>query len=298
MTEIQEAVKILKIPYQVTKMLQKFDATLSDFYGSCIMMKEKLKMHMNKDRKLTDLAEKLLNEFEKRRSKILNNQAMIATVYLDRRFSAELDPSQIALAKLTLSNLWERARKLGTKSNETPEPNDEANRLENEDEEVFSFEQYFKTKGIIVVDSNVNDTEQPITNNRESSTSNGHTPAGPNYMKNKSEFLILLDEFERKFPIISHNSPIIDFWEQQKNDFPEIYEIAIILLGTPPSQSGVERSFSQFGLVLTCRRCNIGSQVLQDILTIKLNKDLAYEVFKNDLSKTKADFEASDLEQF
>lgn len=84
MPKVKEAVKILKIPYIVTKMLQKSDAMLSDFYGACIMMKEQLKALNNKHGKQTNLADKLLGEFESRRSKMLNNQAMIAAVYLYR----------------------------------------------------------------------------------------------------------------------------------------------------------------------------------------------------------------------
>lgn len=89
-------------------MLQRPDFTLSDFYGACIMMRGKLKFYSNKPGKQTNLAENLLKEFENRRSKMLDNQIMIAAAYLDRRFSGELDENRIGLAKLFLSNIWER----------------------------------------------------------------------------------------------------------------------------------------------------------------------------------------------
>lgn len=87
---IREAITILKVPFEVTKMLQKPDITLSDFYGGCLMMREKLKFFKDKREKKTNLAEHLLSAYENRRSKILDNQLMIAAVYFDRRFSSEL----------------------------------------------------------------------------------------------------------------------------------------------------------------------------------------------------------------
>lgn len=116
-------------------------------------------------------------------------------------------------------------------------------------------------------------------------------------MKSKSEFLVSLNEFETKFPIIGHEKSIINLWEEQKRHFPEIYEVANILFSIPPSQAAIERSFSQWGFVFTCRRCNLGSKLLEDILIIKLNKELAYRIFENDLAKTKTNFESKTNEQ-
>lgn len=300
MPKVKEAVKVLKIPYVVTKMLQKYDAKLSDFYGACIMMKEKLKVLTTKHEKQTNLAENL-GEFERRRSKMLDNSAMLAAVYLDRRFSADLNESQIGLAKLYLMNLWERIRKSRRKIIEIPEANEvQPNQLSDSvDEEEFSFQKYFQAKGLFVNEGThtsvalVNLSEPPITNNNESVTPNGTDNFGPNYLKTKPEFAISLDEFERKFPIIRHDTSIIPFWEERKNHFQEINEIAVILFGIPPSQAEVERSFSQFGFVFTCRRTNLGPNLLQDIMMIKLNKELAYKVFENDLKIEKTKFENS-----
>lgn len=41
------------------------------------MTKEKLKVHSTKESKQTDLADKLLGEFENRRAAMLNNQAVL-----------------------------------------------------------------------------------------------------------------------------------------------------------------------------------------------------------------------------
>lgn len=292
---IREAIKILKIPFEVTKILQKCDFTLSDFYGACLMMREKLKLFKNKRDKQTNLAENLLSAFEKRRSKILDNQLMIAAVYLDRRFSSELTENHIGLAKLFLSNLWERLCYLRKKTIESTEANEEqVISLESDDEECFSFEKYFHAKGLFVAD--------PVNNNNQSERlavssdiiSANESPQ-PTYTKSKSEFLLLLEEFEEKYQIISHETPILSFWQEHKGRFPEIYEIADIIFGVPPSQAAVERSFSQFGYVFNCRRCNIASALLQNILLIKLNKEIAYDVFKKDSLNVKTDFDSTQM---
>lgn len=105
---IREATKLLKIPYEVTKLLQKKGCTLSDFYGAAIGMREKLKIANNKPNNKTDLAQCLLNEFEKRRPHLINNKAMLSAVYLDRRFAIDLTDRETELAKLVLCDIWDR----------------------------------------------------------------------------------------------------------------------------------------------------------------------------------------------
>lgn len=207
---IRDAVKVLKIPFEVTKMLQKHDITLSDFYGACLMMREKLKFFKNKRDKRTDLAEHLLSAFENRRSRMLDNQLMIAAVYLDRRFSSELTENHIGLAKLFLSNLWERLRNLRNKTIESSVVSEkELNSMHSDDEETFSFEKYFQGRGLFVTDHiNNNQLERPAVNSAIISTNES---TQPNYTKSKTEFLLLLEDFEQKYQIINHDTPIISF---------------------------------------------------------------------------------------
>lgn len=293
---IREAIKILKVPFEVTKMLQKPDITLSDFYGPCLMMREKLKFFKNKQEKRTNLAEHLLSAFENRRSKMLDNQLMIASVYLDRRYSSELTENHIGLAKLFLSNLWARLRNLRNKIIDSPGAIEEQTiLLESDDEDNFTFEKYFQAKELFVVDHVNNNNNQPAVSADDIISANEGTQ--PKYTKSKAEFLLLLGDFEGKFPIVSHESPFISFWNEHKGQFPEIFEIADIIFGITPSQAAVEISFSQFGYVFTCQRCNIASALLENILIIKLNKDIAQDVFKTDLLKVKTDFDLNQLDQ-
>lgn len=248
--KIKEAIKILKVPFDATKSIQKAEFTLSDFYGTCIVMRETLKILTNKQDKKTDLATILLEEFEKRHSKMLRNQAMFAAVYLDRRFSADLNEYEVELAKLTLCNLWERVK---NSLNRTEVRQDPVNA--DYEDETFNFEAYFRLKGVVSINFNT-ECGQSCPDDSGARSSDG---AGkePNYQMTKSQLILSLDSFEHKFPIISHKTSIIPFWEEQKQNFPEIFELATILFAIPPSQATVERSFSQFGFVFSCRRCHI-----------------------------------------
>lgn len=288
---IKEVIRILKVPFEITKSLQIADYTLSDFYGSCIMMRERLKMLMNKQDKRTDLATCLLDEFDKRRTKILRNQAMLAAVYLDRRYSAEMEEREIELAKLSLWNLYDRLKN-SRAINKNTETHEEPEEL-NVDDERFDFEAYFKSKGLVTVGADGLQHEQTHTTRTEmSSADTEDSSIKTDYTKSKAEFLLLLDDFEKIFPLTHHNKPILTFWEEQKRNFPELYEVAIIVFAIPPSQATVERSFSQFGFVFNCRRCRISSELLEAILLIKLNKDIAYDVFENDLAILEDDLES------
>lgn len=287
MPMIMEAIKILEIPFEVTKKIQKPDFTLSEFYGACIKMREMLKFFAGKQDKKSNLAKCLLSEYDGRRSKMLRNQAMLAAVYLDRRFGADLDADEIELSKLTLCSIWEQVKSIRAPNENThvhQESIDDTNR-----EVEFDFASYFAMKGFVTTD--IGQCDQATSNNIERSSDKD---ISPNYKMTKSEFLISLDSFERKFPIINHTIPVFTFWEEQKQNFPEIFEVSNILFAIPPSQATVERSFSQFGFVFNSRRCKIASETLEDILLIKLNKNISYEVFRRDLEKLQGEFEQTE----
>lgn len=284
---IKEAAKILQIPYEVTKSLQKPDFTLSDFYGMCIMMREKLKFQASQHNK-TNLANKLLDEFEYRRPQFIRNQAMLAAVCLDRRFTADMAECEVELGKLMLCKIWE---KLKNSRNVTEEVHEEPVQETNDydDDDIFDFAEYFRSKGFTA--NNTNEFGGEPQNSNIVLQPNGERSQATNYEKSKSEFLLSLNEFERKFPLLHHETPILKFWEEQKNNYRELYEVALIIFSIPPSQATVERSFSQFSFVFDCRRSRISSKLLEEILLIKLNKSSAYDVFQEDLKKMKDDLQ-------
>lgn len=46
-------------------------------------------------------------------------------------------------------------------------------------------------------------------------------------------------------------------------------------MAIPPTQASVERTFSALALVLTSHRTNLGDEILENILLVRLNHDLS-----------------------
>lgn len=66
---------------------------------------------------------------------------------------------------------------------------------------------------------------------------------------------------------------IIDFWLDNKVGFSELGRVALIIYGLPVTQVSVERNFSSLKFILSDLRYNLGEDLLNDILLIRLNKD-------------------------
>lgn len=71
--------------------------------------------------------------------------------------------------------------------------------------------------------------------------------------------------------------------------FPELYEISKVYNAIPPTQVTVKRAFSSLSTVFTSRRCALLQKNLENILTIKLNKHIAFNIFKRELDDIEKD---------
>lgn len=71
-----------------------------------------------------------------------------------------------------------------------------------------------------------------------------------------------------------HHYDVWSHWLARKHSHPELFEVAMVILSAPSSQVSVERAFSALALVLSDLRTSLSDDALQDILMIKLNKDI------------------------
>ena len=65
-----------------------------------------------------------------------------------------------------------------------------------------------------------------------------------------------------------------EFWMDRSGTHPELSAVASVVLATPSNQVAVERAFSALALILTNSRSTLGEDTLQNLLLIKLNKDV------------------------
>lgn len=119
-------------------------------------------------------------------------------------------------------------------------------------------------------------------------------PREVNFSMSKDEFMIQLTSCEKKYTVISHKDPILDFWNSIKDEFPEIYRAASIINSIPPTQATVERVFSIVFFIFGKHRSRLDEEVLQNILTIRLNKDKLPKYFENEMTSLKVDYNKTD----
>lgn len=251
---INELLDVLKIPFDVTNVIQNVSFSLSDFFGCWLTAQRRLNKLAETPNQITDFARTLLAKMENRRSSLLNNKSMLCAVYLDKRFSFKMSVDETEIAKIALEELYERVEK--AKRQRTPRTADAQNEPDD------SFEEECVKFGLVRTFS---------VGNRQS-----------NCNKNGRSFTDLLDVFEAIDR--QHNkSTLTAFWDENKNLHPELHELASVVNSIPPTQATVERSFSIFGYILNCRRSNLSQQILEDILMISLNRNFIDSINERDL---------------
>lgn len=269
---INEIVKVSKIPYDTTQKLQKRDFCLSDFYGSWIQMKLKLESLKNNTQNVTDLAAQLKTALVKREPSLLS-PAMLCAIYLDGRFPNELTDSQIALVKGTLVQLWDRFKLVTTVKDITTTTTEVINTSDD------ILEEYLKSKDGA---SDASACEE-IASTR--------IILEPNLRLTGNELIMELSRFETVEKRAPAKAPCLELWENRKKKFPELYILASVINGIPPTQASVERCFSALSYIINTRRCSLSHESLEDILVVKLNENMVESIFQNDLQQLKESFD-------
>lgn len=82
-------------------------------------------------------------------------------------------------------------------------------------------------------------------------------------------------------PRQNFNTDIWDYWLKREKTHPEMHEVAMVVLAAPSNQVSVERGFSALALVLSPQRTRLGPDTLENILLIKLNKEVFMQVIPN-----------------
>lgn len=259
---LREIAYLLRIPYNATIALQKKSLTLSDVYGIWLKMTLHLTACMKKENYQTDLASHLLNAVTERKEEIFNNPMMTSALFLDPRFRNQIvhDENKMQQAKTTLLNIWRRLITLDVDANKPAEVENVVINTSNKSEVSFEYD------------------EQTALDKYLGSgfTTESIVPNESQRVEESVDIEHLLDMFNPE-PIKSDEN-IIQFWENNKNKYKEIYKIATVVMGFPPTEVQNERDFSKLNHVFTDRRCNLTEERLEDIMTINLNDEIFHLV--------------------
>lgn len=238
--QVQNIIAILEPFNKYSKKLQSKDVTLSDFFGFWILLRIKLSKANDQ------LSKQLLVQMDRYHNMLIDNPAMIATVYLDPRYQRGLG-SKKSLAVKFLADLYEKIIRLESAEDETAPI--ETHEKSTDDYEFDDMNEYLdacESVCTIQRSSNAQDPKQTITE--------------------------ILNNFSGEELALS--ASILDYWESKKNTHPELYKLALVMMAIPPTQTSVERVFSALALVLTSHRTNLGDIILENILLVRLNHEL------------------------
>lgn len=208
---------------------------------------------------LTNFAEIFLSKILKREKDLLNYPAMLCAIYLDRRYRKELkNVEHIEIAKRTLANHYERLLSQQPKQlpEEQPEP----------EITVDSFEEYLRQSD----ETTLSTPEFAVSSAIDEGFDRG-------------AFMKMLQKYEQNVSRKHHALSLFEDWEILKAEYPELYQLAMILYGIPPTQVTVERSFSAMAFVFNVKRAQLAQAMLENILTIKLNKELVIKINERDM---------------
>lgn len=275
-SKMDEILKVLKTFYDVTINLQKVDCTLSDFYGEWLVCELKLKILMNDGQLKTNLCNKFVWSMEKRAKDIIKHRGMLCAVFLDPRYRCNLSTSEIALVKHLLEDAWLEMKKMKEAQTVIDLSDGDGIVLADGDGDLREdlLEAYLQQSSSCLDATNSNDMPEVIA-------------VDADYSMSIAEFMISISNYEENTRRIHHSESIRKFWETNKNVYPELYQVAMVYLAIPPTQSTVERSFSALSFVFNNRRTKLCEENLENIMLMKLNKELVFEIFDEELNEMK-----------
>lgn len=218
----------------------------------------------------TNLATSLQTELMKRMNMITKNPMMVCAVFLDRRYSSELKTEEKSFAIMTLMKIWNQIRSEHTENMDTSI--DDSGDNDGIGAQQFEYrnndsvlEDYFSFKGVGL------DSHIQLKNDK------------PNFSMCGAEIYDILVDFDSKTGRQPTSKNVIEYWEEQKLNYPEIYLLSTIINAIPPTQASTERCFSSLNFIYDEKRSSLSLILLEQILIIRLNRELVLQIFSDDL---------------
>ncbi|XP_055906354.1 zinc finger BED domain-containing protein 4-like [Eupeodes corollae] len=123
--------------------------------------------------------------------------------------------------------------------------------------------------------SQASDTDNPLLNlylnriEQQEREENGTSDVSIN--ETLTKLYVDIENFDSVYPRLPLDTNILTFFQNLKLKSPNIFEIAMVVLGVPATQVSVERAFSSLSFILSERRYNLNSKTLESLLLVRLN---------------------------
>lgn len=203
-----------------TLKLQQEQLTLGDFYGAWLHCKYATKKASNRE---NDLASLIVSQMQTHEKNLFKSKAFITGIFLDPRYDVMLDAQQRELAVKHIVEVFERLQQL-LESSGSVQVDQAASEREAEAEETLSSE----------------DEENPIERMlrlKEKQSARGRQENALN-LTGTSAKRSLLESLKTygTSPRLPRKESLLEYWEQQKQKWPELYQVARALLAVPCTQ--------------------------------------------------------------
>ncbi|KAK3931203.1 Zinc finger BED domain-containing protein 4 [Frankliniella fusca] len=273
---VDEILSDLHPVYTATIKLQARDLTL----GQLLAIWTEATMALKSRR--SDLARSILHAMDarsksamyrnrargERLSSLFDYPAFFAAVFADPRFFSLLTKEQIVKAKEYLIQLWQIQQARRGVQIVQQEETIPGNESDNDDEDDDPFAAFLAKKNQERITS-----QQP---RGRTAARRGRAPAAP--VQGREKIRGILDEYDATTKPLPFKSCVLKFWEDKRLVWPELYELAMIVLAIPATQVSVERLFSALRFILRPQRFKLHSDRVDDIVFLHANADLVREV--------------------
>lgn len=245
----EKLVEFLRPLKLFTIRLQGKQLLIGDFFASWL----ELKLTLEQNESPSNLEIALLRSIKKREKFLLEGHHIVSALFLDPRFKLLLTEEQNAIARVHIFNVGERLIEMKNPAAAVP------TNIEEEKEDRIDTT---KSTSASVLENFLLEKEMEYSNNSSN--------LDRNTLSNK--LINLRTELNEFNPgRVACNANILQFWINQKNRFPELAEVATVVLAVPATQVSVERNFSILKLILSEKRTNLKEENLECILMCKLN---------------------------
>lgn len=244
--QMAKLAKVLTPVHEASLNLQNEQLSMSDFFN----IFTKCKLTLNKIN--SSYSTMFENCLEMRCTNIINSETMLACLYLDPRYQILLTCDQKNKAKAHICKIQNYINNVIQNSEDD---DSDVNILQPEDNSCDD-------KDIYSSDNDLDDIDKLIFLKESELATEKTIPATKECFKN------IVDKFDHIQRMNRRDDPK-KYW--QNSNQRELASIANILFAVPATQVSVERAFSTLKFILTDNRDNIGENILEDILILKLN---------------------------
>lgn len=220
--------------------MQRVGYGLTDFFISWLRIDKNIS-RLNGYGTILNLTHRLKEELDARKAELFDTPSMVAAMYLDPRVKYKLTRQQKECAILHLKKVYIKLQQLKT---------------------------------VEVVSNSIQNNTLDELNDEYAAMNNDYNPDSE---IDTSHLMLSFANYDAVMHM-DYKCNVMEFWTKNKEEFQLLYPLACVMHTIPAGQCFEERNFSFFSYIRNARRTSLKSKNLQNIITIRLNRDIFYQL--------------------